>query len=294
MEAKTRDIPALEAMCNQLRQDVITMVGKAGSGHPGGSLSAAEYVTALYFDTLENLDPKNPRKENRDRFILSKGHCCPILYSALARKGYFDISNLSKLRKYGSILQGHPDMNKTPGVDISSGSLGNGLSVGVGMALSARMKGLDYNVYVMMGDGELQEGMVWEAAMCAAHHKVKNLIAIIDCNNLQINGTVDEIMSVEPLPDKWRAFGWKVIRVADGNDMKQVLASLDEAKQTESPVVILAKTVKGKGVSFMENVAVWHGQAPNAGQTEQALEELKKEASSNGNRDKTCFWQGVD
>nr|WP_085832927.1 transketolase [Clostridium merdae] len=275
MEMKTRDIPALEAMCSQLRQDVIAMVSKAGSGHPGGSLSAAEYVTALYFDSLENIDPKNPRKYDRDRFVLSKGHCCPILYSALARKGYFDVSNLTKLREYGSILQGHPDMNKTPGVDISSGSLGNGLAVGVGMALSARMKKLNYRVYVMMGDGELQEGMVWEAAMCAAHHKVKNIIAIVDCNNLQINGTIDEIMSVEPLPDKWRAFGWKVIHVADGNDMEQVLASLDQAKNTEGPVVILAKTVKGKGVSFMENVAAWHGQAPNAKQEEQALAELK-------------------
>jgi transketolase len=250
--------------------------GEQGGVGASRRLPAAEYVTALYFDTLKNLDPKNPRKADRDRFVLSKGHCCPILYSALARRGYFDVSNLTKLREYGSILQGHPDMNKTPGVDISSGSLGNGLAVGVGMALSARMKKLDYRVYVMMGDGELQEGMVWEAAMCAAHHKVKNLVAIVDCNNLQINGTIDEIMSVEPLPDKWRAFGWKVIQVADGNDMEQVLASLDKAKQTEGPVVILAKTVKGKGVSFMENVAAWHGQAPSTEQKEQALAELRK------------------
>jgi len=276
MSEKTRDIAALEAMCNRLRQDVVKMVNKAGSGHPGGSLSAAEMVTALYFDVLENIDPEDPRKPDRDRFVLSKGHCCPILYSALARRGYFDASNLGKLREYGSILQGHPDMNKTPGVDISAGSLGNGLSVGLGMALSARLKGLDYKVYVMMGDGEVQEGMVWEAAMCAAHHKAKNLIAIVDCNNLQINGTIDEVMGIEPLPDKWRAFGWKVLQVDDGNDMKQVLEGLDKARAMEGPVVILAKTVKGKGVSFMENVAAWHGQAPTNEQTEQALAELTR------------------
>ena len=276
MSEKTRDIAALEAMCNQLRQDVVKMVNKAGSGHPGGSLSAAEMVTALYFDVLENIDPENPRKPDRDRFVLSKGHCCPILYSALARRGYFDASHLGKLREYGSILQGHPDMNKTPGVDISAGSLGNGLSVGLGMALSARIKGLGYKVYVMMGDGEVQEGMVWEAAMCAAHHKAKNLIAIVDCNNLQINGTIDEVMGIEPLPDKWRAFGWKVLQVDDGNDMKQVLEGLDKARAMEGPVVILAKTVKGKGVSFMENVAAWHGQAPTNEQTEQALAELTR------------------
>jgi len=263
-------------MCNRLRQDVVKMVNKAGSGHPGGSLSAAEMVTALYFDVLENIDPENPRKPDRDRFVLSKGHCCPILYSALARRGYFDASNLGKLREYGSILQGHPDMNKTPGVDISAGSLGNGLSVGLGMALSARIKGLDYKVYVMMGDGEVQEGMVWEAAMCAAHHKAKNLIAIVDCNNLQINGTIDEVMGIEPLPDKWRAFGWRVLQVDDGNDMKQVLEGLDKARAMEGPVVILAKTVKGKGVSFMENKAAWHGQAPTNEQTEQALAELTR------------------
>jgi len=272
--SRTRDIPALEAMANQLRQDVIRMVHTAGSGHPGGSLSAAEFVTALYFDTLENIDPQSPRKADRDRFVLSKGHCCPILYSALARRGYFDPSNLTKLREYGSILQGHPDMNKTPGIDISSGSLGNGLSVGVGMALSARLKGLDYTVYVMMGDGEQQEGMVWEAAMCAAHHKVKNLIAIVDCNHLQIKGTIDDVMSIEPLDKKWEAFGWHVIKVADGNDMAQALAGLDKAKTMDGPAVILAQTVKGKGVSFMEDVADWHGTAPSAEQTAQAMTEL--------------------
>jgi len=273
---QTRDIPALKAMCNQLRQDVIQMVHAAGSGHPGGSLSAVEFVAALYFDTLENLDPMNPRKADRDRFVLSKGHCCPILYSVLARKGYFDVSHLTKLREYGSILQGHPDMNKTPGVDISSGSLGNGLSVGIGMALSARLKGLDYKVYVMMGDGEQQEGMVWEAAMCAAHHKVTNLIAIVDCNNLQIKGTINDVMSIEPLDKKWEAFGWAVIKVADGNDIEQVLNGLDQAKAAEGPVVILAQTVKGKGISFMENMADWHGMAPSDEQMGQAMAELSK------------------
>lgn len=272
----TRDIKALEQMCTTLRQDVVKMVHKAGSGHPGGSLSAAEFVTALYFDTMQNLDPKNPNKEDRDRFVMSKGHCCPIWYSALGRRGYFDVAHLLTLREYGSILQGHPDMNKTPGIDMSSGSLGNGLAIGVGMALSARMKGLSYNVYVMMGDGEQQEGMVWEAAMCAAHHKVENLIAIVDCNHLQINGHVQDVMGIEPLDDKWRAFGWQVVQVADGNDMAQVLAGLDEARSIKGPVVILAKTIKGKGVSFMEDVAAWHGQAPSDEQLEQALRELSQ------------------
>lgn len=268
-----RDVAALQKQAGQLRQDVVRMIAKAGSGHPGGSLSAAEFVTALYFDILQNIDPKNPHREDRDRFVLSKGHCCPVLYAALARRGYFDISHLDRLREYRSILQGHPDMNKTPGVDISTGSLGNGLSVGLGMALSARLKGLEYKVYVLMGDGEQQEGMIWEAAMCAAHHKVKNLIAIVDCNNLQINGTVGEVMNVEPLADKWRAFGWKVLKV-DGHDMEAVLNVLDEARSAEGPVVVLGSTIKGKGVSFMENVALWHGQAPTAEQLEQAIEEL--------------------
>ena len=275
----SRNIVALKKMANRLRQGIVKMVAKAGSGHPGGSLSATEFVTALYFDVLQNIDPQNPRKENRDRFVLSKGHCCPVLYAALAGRGFFDESNLAKLREYQSILQGHPDMNKTPGVDISTGSLGNGLSVGLGMALSARLKGLDYKVYVMLGDGELQEGMVWEAAMCAAHHKADNLIAIVDCNNLQINGTVEEIMNIEPLSDKWRAFGWKILQV-DGHDMEAVLNVLDEARCMEGPVVILGKTIKGKGVSFMENEVVWHGQAPTAEQTERALAELADEGGT--------------
>lgn len=274
MNSQSYDIPALEKTVQQIRRDIVNMVHAAGSGHPGGSLSAAEFVTALYFGVLENIDPQNPQKPDRDRFVLSKGHCCPVLYAALCRRGYFGEEHLTKLRKYGSILQGHPDMNKTPGLDISSGSLGNGLAAGLGMALAARVDHLSYRVYVLMGDGEQQEGLVWEAAMAAAHHKVKNLIAIVDCNNLQINGTIDEIMNIEPLADKWRAFGWNVLENIDGNDMASVLTALDTAKAMGGPTVILAKTVKGKGVSYMENVAVWHGKAPSDEETAQALAEL--------------------
>ena len=269
-------VPALEKTALQIRRDIVRMVHSAGSGHPGGSLSAVEFVTALYFGVLENIDPKDPKKPDRDRFVLSKGHCCPALYAALCRRGYFGEEHLTTLRKYGSILQGHPDMKRTPGLDISSGSLGNGLAVGLGMALAARVDKLSYRVYVMMGDGEQQEGLVWEAAMAAAHHKATNLIAIVDCNNLQINGTIDEILNIEPLADKWRAFGWKVIELAEGNDMASVLAALDTARRMEGPTVILAKTVKGKGVSYMENVAVWHGKAPSDEETERALTELSE------------------
>jgi len=260
----SRDIVALEKLANQLRQDIIKMVATAGSGHPGGSLSAVEFITALYFDVMQNIDPKNPRKENRDRFVLSKGHCCPVLYAALARRGYFDVSHLEKLREYQSILQGHPDMNKTPGIDMSTGSLGNGLSVGLGMALSARIRGLDYKVYVMLGDGEMQEGMIWEAAMCAAHHKAKNLIAIVDCNNLQINGTLEEIMNVEPLTDKWRAFGFEVMEV-DGHNIAALCDVFEKAKANKSgkPVLIYANTVKGAGVTYMEGHHGWHYGALN-------------------------------
>lgn len=269
-----REISALESICAQLRRDVVSMIATAGSGHPGGSLSAAEIITALYFDTLQNIDPTQPDAPTRDRFVLSKGHCCPILYAALARRGFFPVDELDTLRRYGSILQGHPDMRKTPGVDMSAGSLGNGLSAGLGMALASRVNKLAYNVYVLLGDGELQEGLVWEAAMAAAHHRVRNLFAIVDCNRLQINGTVEQILGIEPLADKWRAFGWQVVEAADGNDLSQVLAALDEARRLGGPVVILAHTVKGKGVSFMEDVAAWHGQAPTPAQREQALAEL--------------------
>jgi transketolase len=270
-----RDVERLEAQAAVLRQDIIESVHAAGAGHPGGALSAADMITALYFHVL-NIDPENPRWPDRDRFILSKGHACPALYAALARRGYFSPELLTTLRQYGSILQGHPDMNKTPGVDMTAGSLGNGLAVGVGMALSARLHRQDYMVYVMLGDGELQEGMVWEAAMAAGHHDLKNLIAIVDCNGVQINGWVNDIMTVEPLGDKWRAFGWKVIE-ADGHDMKDILTALHTARTMRHPAVILMRTVKGKGVSFMEDESKWHGMAPDDEQAAQAVAEIQEQ-----------------
>ena len=270
-----RDVERLEAQATVLRQDIIESIHAAGAGHPGGALSAADMITALYFHVL-NIDPENPRWPDRDRFILSKGHACPALYAALARRGYFSPELLTTLRQYGSILQGHPDMNKTPGVDMTAGSLGNGLAVGVGMALSARLHRQDYMVYVMLGDGELQEGMVWEAAMAAGHHDLKNLIAIVDCNGVQINGWVNDIMTVEPLGDKWRAFGWKVIE-ADGHDMKDILTALHTARTMRHPAVILMRTVKGKGVSFMEDESKWHGMAPDDAQATQAVAEIREQ-----------------
>lgn len=262
----------LETKANDIRKAIISMINKAKAGHPGGSLSAAEIVTALYFHEMK-VDPKNPGWEDRDRFILSKGHACPVLYAALAEKGYFERSHLDTLRKYGSILQGHPDLRKTPGVDMTSGSLGNGLSVGVGMALAAKWKRKDYRVYVLLGDGEIQEGMVWEAAMSAAKYKLDNLVAIVDYNGMQINGWVNDVMRLEPLSDKWKAFGWNVVEI-NGNEMREVLPAFQKARKLRGPVVIIANTVKGKGVSFMENEVDWHGKAPNDEQTARALEEL--------------------
>ena len=267
------DVRSLEKKANEIRQAIISMINKAKAGHPGGALSAADIVTALYFHEM-NVDPQNPSWEDRDRFILSKGHACPVLYAALAEKGYFESAHLDTLRKYGSILQGHPDMRKTPGVDMTSGSLGNGLSAGVGMALAAKWKRKEYRVYVMLGDGESQEGMVWEAAMSAAKFKLDNLVAIVDYNGLQINGWVNDIMRLEPLADKWKSFGWSVIEI-NGNEMKQVLHALQKARKLRGPVVIIANTVKGKGVSFMENEAEWHGKAPNEEQTARAIDELR-------------------
>lgn len=271
-----KDVKTLEHQALTLRRDVLEMICTAKAGHPGGSLSAAEVITALYFHVL-NIDPKNPRWENRDRFVLSKGHACPVLYAALARRGYFDPAILSTLRQYHSILQGHPDMNKVPGIDMSAGSLGNGLSIGVGMALSARYHGLDYLTYVMLGDGECQEGMVWEAAMAASHHNLKNLIAIVDCNAVQINGWVNDVMRIEPFADKWRAFGWSVLDI-DGHDMHQILTALHEARGMRAPTVILARTVKGKGVSFMEDDSTWHGTAPSLEELSQAMADLEEGA----------------
>lgn len=271
-----QDVRRLEEKALEIRHDVLNMIYLAKAGHPGGSLSAAEIVTALYFHVM-NIDPQNPDDPDRDRFVLSKGHACPVLYSALAERGFFDKKELDTLRQYHSILQGHPDMNKVPGLDMTTGSLGNGLSIGVGMALSGRMKHQDYMTYVLLGDGECQEGMVWEAAMAANHHHLKNLIAIVDCNGVQINGWVNDILRVEPFTDKWRAFGWSVIEI-DGHDMRQVLTALHDARTMRAPTVILARTVKGKGVSFMEDNSAWHGAAPNAEQLAQAMKDIEEGA----------------
>lgn len=271
-----QDVRNLEKKALDIRHDIINMIYKAKAGHPGGSLSAVEVITALFFHVM-NIDPQNPDWEDRDRFVLSKGHACPALYSALAERGFFDMKELDTLRQYHSILQGHPDMNKVPGLDMTAGSLGNGLSIGVGMALSAKMNHKDYMTYVMLGDGECQEGMVWEAAMSAAHYRLSNLIAIVDCNGVQINGWVNDIMREEPFADKWKAFGWNVIDI-DGHSMHDVLNALHEARTMRSPTVILSRTVKGKGVSFMEDQAAWHGAAPNAEQLAQAIEDIEKGA----------------
>jgi transketolase len=266
-------IPELEKMAKQLRRDVITMISTAGSGHPGGSLSAADIVTALYFKVMKH-NPKDPRWADRDRFVLSKGHAAPILYAALAECGYFPVEELSTLRKLGSRLQGHTDRTLTPGVEMSAGSLGQGLSYGIGMALAGRLDRQNYRVYVILGDGECDEGQVWEAAMFAPHHRMDNLTAIVDHNDLQLDGRVCDIMALEPLPDKWRAFNWNVLEI-DGHNIGEILKALAKAGETKGkPTVIIAHTVKGKGVSFMEGNVDFHGKAPNAEQTEQALKEL--------------------
>ena len=267
-----KDVERLEEQAVQLRRDIVEMIHAAKAGHPGGSLSAVDMITALYFHVMR-IDPQNPRWEDRDRFVLSKGHACPALYAALARRGFFDPKHLTTLRQYHSILQGHPDMNKTPGIDISSGSLGNGLAIGVGMAMAGRLHHQDYMTYVMLGDGEVQEGMVWEAAMAAHHHDLGNLVAIVDCNGVQINGWVNEIMTVEPLADKWRAFGWNVVEV-NGHNMKDLLTVLHTAKTMRHPTVILMRTVKGRGVSFMEDDCKWHGNSPSDEELVQAILEI--------------------
>ena len=267
-----KDVERLEEQAVQLRRDIVEMIHAAKAGHPGGSLSAVDMITALYFHVMR-IDPQNPRWEDRDRFVLSKGHACPALYAALARRGFFDPKHLTTLRQDPSILQGHPEMNKTPGIDISSGSLGNGLAIGVGMAMSGRLHHQDYMTYVMLGDGEVQEGMVWEAAMAAHHHDLGNLVAIVDCNGVQINGWVNEIMTVEPLADKWRAFGWNVVEV-NGHNMKDLLTVLHTAKTMRHPTVILMRTVKGRGVSFMEDDCKWHGNSPSDEELVQAILEI--------------------
>ncbi len=265
-------IKRLESTARQVRRDIIHMIATANAGHPGGSLSATDIVTALYFEIM-NVDPKNPKKEDRDRFILSKGHTCPVLYAALAEKGYFPMKELDTLRKMHSILQGHPDMKKTPGVDMTTGALGTGLSAGIGMALAAKQKKLDYSVFVMMGDGEIQEGTIWEAAMAANHYEIDNLIAIIDDNGLQVDGYTRDIMDPSSIDAKFEAFGWDVITI-DGHNMEEILDALFWAKGNKKPSAIVAKTVKGKGVSYMEDVCVWHGLAPDEEQAKQAMAEL--------------------
>ena len=266
----------LQKMANEVRKSIVTAVHSAKSGHPGGSLSAADVFTYLYFEEM-NIDPKNPNKPDRDRFVLSKGHTAPGYYSALAHRGYFPVEELVTLRHVGSHLQGHPCMQHTPGVDMSSGSLGQGISVAVGMALSAKMSGEDYRVYTLLGDGEIQEGQVWEASMFAGHRKLDNLCVIVDNNGLQIDGNVADVCSPYPIDKKFEAFNFHVINVADGNDMDQLRAAFQEARQTKGmPTAIIMKTVKGKGVSFMENQASWHGSAPNDEQYVVAMADLEK------------------
>jgi len=275
-----KDAPHNEQLINELnkialeiRRDILMMTTNAGSGHPGGSLSAADIITALYFHHMRH-DPKNPKWEDRDRFILSKGHSCPALYAALARCGYFPREALWTLRKVGSILQGHPDMIKTPGLEASTGNLGQGLSIGIGMALAARLDHKDYQVYVLLGDGEIDEGQVWEAAMAASHFHLDNLVATVDLNGLQLDGYTGDIMSLEPVGDKWRAFGWYVMEI-DGHNMREILDALDMAERIKyKPTAIIAHTIKGKGVSFMENQVKFHGEALSEEQLNEALKEL--------------------
>ncbi|ERI04524.1 transketolase [Aneurinibacillus aneurinilyticus] len=263
----------LKQHANNIRQEIVKMVAAANSGHPGGSLSAADILSVLYFHEM-NVGPDKVTDPDRDRFVLSKGHASPVLYASLAEKGYLPKEELATFRKINSRLQGHPSKKMLPGVEQSTGSLGQGLSAANGMALAARLDKRDYRVYALLGDGEIQEGMVWEAAMAAGHYKLDNLVAILDYNHLQIDGNVEDIMNVGPVADKFRAFNWHVIEI-DGHNLEEIIAALDEAKSVKGmPTFIVAHTVKGKGVSYMENACGWHGTAPNAEQLAQALEEL--------------------
>ena len=268
-----RDHKGLNEITRNIRKDIVTMIHGSKSGHPGGSLSAVEILTALYFDEM-NIDPENPKKEDRDRFVLSKGHAAPVLYATLAEKGYFNKNELLSLRKVGAMLQGHPDMKGTPGVEMSTGSLGQGFSVACGMAMASKLDNAPWRVYALLGDGEVQEGLIWEAAMSAAHYKLDNMVAFLDYNGLQIDGEVEKVMNIGPIVDKFKSFGWNVIEI-DGHDFDQIFAALDMAKETVGkPTMIVAKTIKGKGVSFMENNAGWHGNAPSDNDLEIALAEL--------------------
>ncbi len=268
-----KELNMLQNIAKEVRKDIVTMLTESGSGHPGGSLSAVEILTTLYFSEM-NINIKNPEDPNRDRFVLSKGHAAPVLYSVLAEKGFFHKDELMKLRKMGSILQGHPNMNYVSGIDMSTGSLGQGISAAVGMAMAGKLDKKDFRVYALLGDGELQEGQVWEASMAAAHYKLDNLTAFLDNNGLQIDGNVEDVLNPSPIDEKFKAFGWHVINV-DGHDFEALINAIAEAKATKGkPTMIVCKTVKGKGVSFMENEAGWHGSAPSREQCEQALKEI--------------------
>ncbi len=263
----------LREICQDVRADIVRMTSAAGSGHPGGSLSAVEAMTVLYFNVM-NHRPLEPLWPERDRFFLSKGHACPVIYSVMARCGYFPVEELVTLRKCGTRLQGHPSCKTLPGIEVSSGSLGQGLSIANGFALSAKIDKKSYRAYCLMGDGELQEGQVWEAVMTAAHYKLDNVCAVVDYNGLQIDGDVESVMGIAPLAQKWTAFNWHVIEV-DGHNLEQLQVAYDEARQTKGkPSVIIMKTIKGKGISFMENVAGWHGKAPNQEELQKALKEI--------------------
>ena len=269
------DTLALKKTANEVRKGIVTAVHSAKSGHPGGSLSAADILTYLYFEEM-NIDPKNPKKEDRDRLVLSKGHIAPALYSTLAQRGYFPVEDLKTLRHVGSYLQGHPDMKHIPGVDMSSGSLGQGGSAAVGMALAGKMDGAPYRVYCLFGDGEIQEGQVWEAAMFAGARKLDNLVFIVDNNGLQIDGNIEDVCSPYPIADKFKAFNFHVEEI-DAHDFEQIDAAFKKARETKGmPTAIIAKSVKGKGVSFMENQASWHGTAPNDEQYAQAMADLER------------------
>lgn len=272
------DLHRLEEAARNIRKGILTQVFYSQSGHPGGSLSAVEILTYLYFEEM-NIDVREPKKPDRDRFILSKGHASPVYYAALANRGYFPVEDLKTFRKFGSHLQGHPCMQECPGVDMSTGSLGQGFAVASGMALSAKMSGDDYRVYALCGDGELQEGEIWETAMFAGHKKLNNLTVLIDNNNLQIDGTVMEVCNPHPIEDKFRDFHFRTICI-DGHDFHQIGAALDLARgEMERPTAIIASTIKGKGISFMENRAEWHGKAPDRNQYEQAMRELEMEGN---------------
>ena len=268
-----KSLDELKSISKEIRKDIVKMLTESASGHPGGSLSATDIMTVLFFKEM-NLDPNNEKDPNRDRFVLSKGHAAPVLYSVLARRGYFPVEELSTLRKFKSRLQGHPSIQYLPGIDMSTGSLGQGVSAAVGMALAGKIDENDYRVYTLLGDGELEEGQVWEAAMCAAHYKLNNLTAFIDFNGLQIDGDITKVMNPCPIDKKFEAFGWNVL-VIDGHNYEEIIDAIEKAKECkDKPTAVVCKTIKGKGVSFMENQAEWHGIAPSREQCEAALKEL--------------------